>query len=204
MRLLVIDAALGPSIAAIVADDAILAEGAAEDAKLLAELIARLPLDGLDAVAVTVGPGSFTGLRASLSLAHGFAAARGIAMAPVTVAEALGEALPHRGGRALWVAIDSRRDRLFLDRGDGAAAVDLMALPDPSGPVAIAGDCARDVAAVLAARGRDVMLTDARHPRARDIARAALRRLSGEWPALDAVPLYVDPPAARLPDGAGA
>ena len=71
----------------------------------------------------------------------------------------------------------------------------------PEGGVALAGDAARAVAAWLAARGADVLLTDVREPRPRDIARAALRRLAGGLPALEAVPLYVDPPAVRLPGG---
>jgi tRNA threonylcarbamoyladenosine biosynthesis protein TsaB len=199
MRLLAIDAALGPAVAAIADDGHVAAEGTSQDAKGLAVVIAGLPLDGLDAVAVTVGPGSFTGLRAALALAQGFSLARGIQLIPVTVAEAIGEALPHLGGRTLWVAIDSRRDRLFLDQGQGMRAVALSDLPRPDRKIAIAGDAAREVAASLAATGADVMLTDVRHPRARDVARAAVRRLAGEWAALAAVPLYVDPPAARLP-----
>jgi len=51
------------------------------------------------------------------------------------VAEALAEAVPERGGRELWVAIDSRRDRVFPARGDGDFfPVALDALPWPEGP----------------------------------------------------------------------
>ena len=199
MRILAIDAALGPAVAGVVDEGATLAEAHGEDARTLADLVSGLPLDEVDVVAVTVGPGSFTGLRGALALAQGFSAARGIKLVPVTVAEALGEALPHRGGRALWVAIDSRRERLFLDAGTGMSAVSLAGLPRPVGPVLLAGDAAREVAAVLAARDADVSLSDVRHPRPRDVARAAERRLAGEWPPLAPLPLYVDPPAARVP-----
>lgn len=173
----------------------------------LAALVAEL-LDGagiepgsLVAVAVTVGPGSFTGLRAAISLAHGIAMAAGVALIPVTVAEALRAALPHLGHRALWVALDSRRARVFLDGGDGPAPYDLATLPVPSGPVAVAGDAAVAVAARWAVAGVDVMLSDARHPRPQDIARAALARRAGVLPALAPVPLYVDPPEARPATG---
>ena len=49
-------------------------------------------------------------------------------------------------------------------------SVALDALPRPTGPVAVAGDAAFEVAARLAARGADVMLTDARLPLARHVA----------------------------------
>ena len=63
----------------------------------------------------------------------------------------------------------------------------------------MAGDAAAAVAARLAARDADVMLTDARLPIARHVAVAAERRLRGELQPLPAQPLYVDPPEARLP-----
>ena len=71
----------------------------------------------------------------------------------------------------------------------------------PPGRIALAGDAAIAAAAVLAARGCDVQLTDARLPLARHVAQAARHRLEGRWPPLDPQPLYVDPPEAKLPAG---
>ena len=123
-------------------------------------------------------------------------------MVGVTVGEAMAEALPHLGERPLWVAIDSRRGRVFLERpGMPVGAYALDALPIPAHPVALAGDAAPAVAAALAARGVDVMLTDIRLPLVRHVALAAARRHRGELPALAAQPLYVDPPEAKLPRG---
>jgi tRNA threonylcarbamoyladenosine biosynthesis protein TsaB len=82
----------------------------------------------LDLVAVTVGPGSFTGIRAGLALAHGLALAAGVPVIGVTVGEALADSLPHLGERRLWVAIDSRRARVFLERDDQITAELLEAL----------------------------------------------------------------------------
>ncbi len=155
----------------------------------------------LGLVAVTVGPGSFTGLRAGLALAHGIALATGVPVIGVTIPEALADAFPHLGPRRLWTAIDSRRGRVFLDCGAGPEAQALDSLPAPTSPVAIAGDAALAVAARLAARGFDVMLTDARLPAGRHIAAVAERRHAGLLPPLPAQPLYVDPPEARLPAG---
>jgi hypothetical protein len=120
---------------------------------------------------------------------------------PVTVAEALADSLPRLGERALWTAIDSRRARVFIGAGGEWAAYALDALPEPDRPVALAGNAAAEVACALAARGCDVMLTDARVPMPRHIALVAARRLRGELPALAAQPLYIDPPEARLPAG---
>jgi len=208
MRILALNAALSQCNAAVVIDQALVAdrrvEGTRGQASLLPVLAAEvlrdaaIAPDALDAVAATVGPGSFTGIRACLALAHGLALGAGIPLIGVTVSEALASSLPHLGRRHLWVAIDNRRGRVFLDRGEGPLAVSLATLPRPDRPVAVAGDAAITVTAYLAARGTDVMLTDARQPASRHIAIVAERRLSGVIPPLAAQPLYVDPPAVRL------
>lgn len=211
MRILALDAALGRAAIAVVADGQIVAQrhtqGGRGQAAILAPMAAEVLAEAgiaataLDAVAVTIGPGSFTGLRAAIALAHGIAAAAGRPVVGVTVAEAMAEALPVLGGRALWVAIDSRRDRIFLDRGAGPEPTDPAALPLPQQRLAIAGDAAPAIAARLAAAGHDVMLTDLRFPPIRQVALVAARRLAGDLPPLDAQPLYVDAPEAKLPRG---
>lgn len=207
MRILVLDAALGRAGVAVVVGDAVVAAGKAEamhgQAQALAPMVvsalsaAGLPATALDLVAVTVGPGSFTGLRAALSVAQGIGLAAGRPVIGVTVAEALADALPLLGIRALWTAIDSRRGRVFLDRPGQLAAAELDALPVPDGPIAVAGDAAIGVAARLAAGGADVMLTDARRPQPRHIAAVAARRQAGSLPPLPIAPVYVDAPEAR-------
>ncbi len=151
---------------------------------------ARVTAQDLSGVVVTVGPGSFTGVRAALALGQGIAASAGLPVWGVTVGAAIRAALRTRaaGGRMVWVVVDSRRGRVFLDDGDGVAAISLSALPAPAGPIAVAGDAAIAVAARLAARAHDVQLLSVWWPGAAGIA-AAARGL--------AVPLYVDPPEAR-------
>src|SRR6202012_4099015 len=107
---------------------------------------AAMTAESLDLVAVTVGPGGFTGIRAGLALAHGIALAAGVPVVGVTVGEALAESLPFLADRQLWVAIDSRRGRVFLERGSTVMATPLDALPMPEGRVALAGDAAVTVA----------------------------------------------------------
>jgi len=210
MRLLALDAALARCSVAVVADGLVLAErqeaGGRGHGALLPPLVrATLQQAGwtataLDGVAVTVGPGSFTGLRAAIALAHGIALAAGCPAVGVTVAEALLAALPPLPGWTPGVAIDSRRGRVFLDRAGSIETVALDRLPAAGGRVAVAGDAAIEVVARLAARGDTVMLTDARLPLARHVATVGARRLRGELPPLPAQPRYIDPPEARLPE----
>jgi len=213
MRILVVDSALARCTAAVVQDGSVLAHrqvaatrGQASVLPVLVDEVLRetgLAAPQLDLIAATVGPGSFTGLRAGLALAHGIGLAAGVPVIGVTVGEALAEALPRLGRRTLWIAIGSGRGRVYLDRDGDIASFNLDALPLPGAgaAVAVAGDAAIPVGGFLAARGWDVMLTDARLPAARQVALVAARRLAGALPDLPAQPLYVDPPAVKLPAG---
>jgi tRNA threonylcarbamoyladenosine biosynthesis protein TsaB len=211
MLILALDSALANCSAGLVAEGVLRAgrQGpAGRGQAALLPVMAAAVLDeagiaatALDLIAVTVGPGSFTGIRAGLALAHGIALSAGVPIVGVTVGEALADALPHLGLRHLWSAIDSHRGRVFLERDGSVMACALDSLPPATGAVAVAGDAAIAVAARLAARGTDVMLTDAKLPTARHVAVVGARRLAGALPPLAAQPLYVDPPEARLPPG---
>ena len=154
----------------------------------------------IDLIAVTIGPGSFTGIRAGLALAHGIGLARGVAVMGVSVGEAMAFAFPHLGERSLWTVTPARREHVFLERDGRAVSIALESLPLPAAKVAIAGEAASRAAAVLAARGADVMLTDARFPPPGAIAEAAWTRWAKTGaPSHLALPLYVDPPEAKPP-----
>ncbi|HEY4251700.1 MAG TPA: tRNA (adenosine(37)-N6)-threonylcarbamoyltransferase complex dimerization subunit type 1 TsaB [Roseomonas sp.] len=219
MIILALDGALARCSAAVLADGVVLAaareDAARGQAALLPPMVdavlaqAGVAATALTAVAVGVGPGGFTGLRAALALAEGIALAAGLPLIGVTTGEALAEAIPaaRRRGRALWCVVDNRRGRVVLERfapgamvPDGPPeALEDIALPVPDGPVAIAGDAAAAVAARLAAQDRDVLLTDARLPDAAAVARVAAARFAGAILPRDAAPLYVEPPAVRAP-----
>ncbi len=211
MRILALDSALARCSAGIVIDGELVAARQQDAARghavllpaMAAEVLAEAGVVGsaLDFIAVTVGPGRFTGVRAGLALAHGIALPAGLPVVGVTVGEALADALPHLGGRAFWSAIDNRRGRVFIEHDGGVAAHPLEALPSPAGRIAVGGDAAIAVAAWLAARGADVMLTDARLPLARHVAMSGLARQLGTLPPRAAQPLYVDAPEAKLPAG---
>ena len=204
MRLLALDAALAQCSAALLQDVACLDLLTAGDSRAASGALPGLVQDLLrdhgpefDAVAVTVGPGSFTGLRGSIALAHGLALGRGVPVIGVSVPEALLERAGPQPG-LVWVAIDTRRaGRIFLARGQSIIAVPLDDLPLPPGPVTILGDAANQAAAVLRTRGAEAIASTIQSFTAIDTGRVSLRRLAGELPACEAQPLYIEPPLAR-------
>ncbi len=225
MRTLVLDSALTRRTAAVVVEDAVVAFRTATNKQGHDPILPVMALDvlneagvleggrnlgvigrsrgenDLDLIAVTVGPGSFTGIRAGLALAHGIGLALSVPVIGVTVGEAIADSFPHLGYRTLWVVTDSHRGHIFLERGGEIGSFAQDVLPAPAHGVAVAGTAALHIAARLAAGGANVMLTDARFPLARHIAHVAARRLAGTLPPREALPVYVDPPEARLPAG---
>lgn len=178
--------------------------------RMVADLLATRDLRARDlaAVAVAVGPGSFTGLRASLAFAEGLAAGTGIPVLGVTVAEALAVAARTTNAavqtQPLWCALDARNGRLFLHRGGAPEAWEIAQLDDPprpETPIALAGDAAEALGGRLQAGGVTVLITEARQPHAREVAIAGALRAAGLLPPLAARPLYIDPPRALLPPG---
>ena len=71
---------------------------------------AGLGFGELDAVAVGVGPGSFTGLRIGVSTARGLAAAHGLELRPVSSLAVLAESIE---GSLRLPLIDARRGEVF-------------------------------------------------------------------------------------------
>lgn len=207
MRILSLDSA-GPGCSAtLVTDGQVTAELRRKADRGQAALLATMARDclasggieatQLDLIAITVGPGSFTGIRGGIALAQGIALAAGIPVIGVTVGEALADSLPQIGGRQLWVATASRKDRVFLEIDGERLSVATTELPRVRQKLALAGSAAPDIASRLAAKGVDVMLTDARLPLGRHIAVIAECRFRGDIPPLAAEPLYIDPPEAR-------
>jgi tRNA threonylcarbamoyl adenosine modification protein YeaZ len=210
LRILAIDAAQRHASVTLVVDGVALAVRASAPDTGLAEMLAvwvgeclgegGVVPGALDAIGVTIGPGSFTGLRASIALAQGLGLAADVPVHGISMGEAFGAALPLLQ-RPLWVALTARRGRVFLERDGVATGFDDADLPQPAGPIALAGEQAGGVAARLAARGNDVMLTDARYCSGTAIAAALRRRVAAGLPMRPAMPLYVDPPEAKLPAG---
>jgi tRNA threonylcarbamoyladenosine biosynthesis protein TsaB len=169
--------------------------------------------DDLDAIAVTTGPGGFTGVRIGLATARGLALARGLPVIGITTFEVVAAAAEpaERAGRRVVAAIDSKRAAVFLQSFDPdlveagppaeVPAADLAAAL-PAGPLVLTGDATVQVARALAAAGRaDVTVAAAAGPAdaAQLAARAALRDPAAAGPA---EPVYLRPPDVT-PSGTG-
>ena len=91
---------------------------------------AQVGWDDIEAIAVGVGPGTFTGLRIGIATARALAHARGIAVRPVSSLAALAE--PLDAGRPRLPLIDARRGELFgaLYGPGGARWAPFVAAPD--------------------------------------------------------------------------
>jgi tRNA threonylcarbamoyladenosine biosynthesis protein TsaB len=159
----------------------------------------------LSAIAVNVGPGSFTGLRASIAFAQGLALGAGLPVVAVTIAEALREAITSdHETRSVWCALDARQGRIFLHRDGPPADWSVAQLSDPPFPaesLVLTGDAATALGAALADTPFSVTVTDAWRSHARLVAQAAAQRAAGRLAPLAATPLYIDPPRALLPRG---
>jgi tRNA threonylcarbamoyladenosine biosynthesis protein TsaB len=76
---------------------------------------ARLAVDDLEALAVAVGPGSFTGLRIGLGTVKGLAFARSLPIAAVPTLDAMAATLPFAALPVVPV-IGARRDEVYACR----------------------------------------------------------------------------------------
>jgi len=103
MTVLALDCAISGLAVAVVRDDVGLAErreeGRGQAAALLPAIAATLEEAGIERralslIAVTVGPGSFTGVRVGLAAARGLALALGVPLAGITTTAALLAAAP--------------------------------------------------------------------------------------------------------------
>ena len=179
---------------------------------MIQETMAEAGMDwaGIEAIATTVGPGSFTGVRLGLSAARGLALACGQPVVALTAFDALAAGLVP-DGRPVAVAIDSRRGPVFAQRFDP----DLRALGDPAqiepdemaawlgaGPWRIAGDGVANLAGESFAA--DIELeAQIRRIRSSDVARAAAARVAAGLRRLPAHPLYLRAPDVSLPKPRG-
>jgi len=180
---------------------------------------AGLSVRDLGGVAVSLGPGSFTGLRVGVSFAKGLAYAAGFPIVGVPTLPALASAAEVEE-EVVATCLDARRGEVYLalyDRRTGSPVetVSPIALdPDAAGRrileesnrgrMAVVGDAAERYPAsfrALAESGVRLVSLKESPPRGGVIAcRAETRIRAGERPdPASVLPLYVRPPLARPP-----
>lgn len=170
---------------------------------LLAE--AGITLAAVARLAVTTGPGRFTGLRAGLAFMRGLSLACALPIVGVTTLAAIA-ARREAGDHELQLAvIDSKRAesffQLFDAQGDALGAP-FAATPEalpahlpPAARVVVVGELASRVAASLSASGYVARAVE-RCVDAGDVARLAAAQAPTATPP---APLYIHPPATTAP-----
>lgn len=225
MRILAIDTALGACSACVLDSGETIplaGEQIAMDrghAEALMPMIERVmaAVDGgfssLDRVAVTIGPGSYTGLRVGVAAARAIAFAAEIpAVGVTTLAATAAPLIGRETGRVIAAALDARHGQVWFQalNGQGRPLVSIRQVSHRdaaraigAGPVSLVGSAAAAIANEAWAIGLDALVIDER--KAPDIAWVARLGLIADPQSAPPRPLYLKAPEttpqdrARLP-----
>lgn len=199
--LLAIDTSSGTSVAVVDDSGRVLAERTETDTMRHAEVVGRLIVESLtaagadpsdiEAVAVGMGPGPFTGLRVGIAAARAFAFGRGVPTIPVVSHDAIAlAALRHGRAEGFLVVTDARRRELYWSAYGG--------LDEQGLPVRLDGP---GLAKPPALPFPELPRLEAESVSAGELgAVAALARAAGRPPASDE-PLYLRSPDVTLSSG---
>jgi tRNA threonylcarbamoyladenosine biosynthesis protein TsaB len=214
MRVLAIDTATEACSVALLSGDELIGryqELGKSHAQLILGMVdavlaeAEVSLSLLDGVAVSIGPGAFTGVRISVAVAQGLAFGADLRVVPVTTLEALAFQAMRRGATRVLACLDARMGEVYWgcfsadpERGLTPAGALRVGPPDsvlpPVGAYRGIGRGFSAYPALAALPGVELHAKDSRAlPNAREFALlGALRLAAGEGldPA-DISPLYV-------------
>ena len=221
MTLLGFDTATTACSAALWADGAVVAhrcsEAGGRHAETLVPMLRNVAAEGgttlaaVDAFAVTVGPGSFTGIRIGLATARGLALAGKRPLIGLSTLEVLAAGVPatERDGPVL-AALDAGRGRLYVQLFDRSLAplsepeaLTAEALPGfvaaaNGAPLIVAGTGQEVALAALAPAMEARAATGSPTPDARVLVRcAAARAEDGDEAAAPVRPLYLREAGAK-------
>jgi tRNA threonylcarbamoyladenosine biosynthesis protein TsaB len=225
MKILALDTALGACSAAILDGDSLLSRrferrmrGHAEALVPMVETVRRevgLAYGDLDLMAVTIGPGTFTGLRIGLATARGLSLAAGVPLLGVTTLQAIAAGARHSSpeGEDILVALDARRGQVYVQLFAAGSPCDAAPVGSPAAlapeaaaallrdrPTAVVGSGADLVASAAVAADRTLRCGETEiEPDAAVIARLAALHGPLTADAAPPAPLYLRPPDAKLP-----
>jgi len=221
MKILAVDTALGACSAVVLDDELVCAQdlvvmkrGHAEALAPMVQVLmkrANLCFAELNRLAVTTGPGTFTGQRVGLAFMRGLRLALKRPLIGVTTLEAMAAAAMNQTQAPFGATLhDAKRGEVYAGlyaRSEAVLEPALLPLDDALArirssvgmdgkPVAFAGTAAESACAHYIESGGHGRVTAIRHPDALWVARLALYAPdTGEAPR----PLYLRPPDARLP-----
>jgi tRNA threonylcarbamoyladenosine biosynthesis protein TsaB len=204
--------------------EVVLPAGTQASATLLASIASLFPPGGpapseVECLAVSAGPGSFTGLRVGMAAAKGFCFGWGIPLVRVSTLKALASRFPGEG-RTVCPVLDARKREVYaaffrwegrtLARCTPDMALHPDAVPDraPEGEILLCGDALGPYGAMFRERlGNRAALVDGPEglPRAAAVGllgEAAFRGGAAEEPR-SAIPGYLRPSEAELSRGPG-
>lgn len=207
--MLAVDTALGACSVTVLSSEKVMAHAFEEMARGHAERLAPMVEETmaaagigfaeLDRLAVTVGPGTFTGQRVGLAFMRGLRIALKKPLTGVNTLEAMAAASLAPRAAAIH---DAKRDEAYLslwDRGETVQQPEVLPFADAIEKIRAFGPCAltgTGAPAAAASLGTQFTLTNILQPDALWVARLALMRpVSNNAPA----PLYLRAPDAKLP-----
>ena len=207
--ILAVDTALGACSVAVLDGDQILAhrfeEMARGHAEALAPMVeetmrkAGIEFAALDRLAVTTGPGTFTGQRVGLAFMRGLKVALKKVLIGVTTLEAMAFATGVERAAAIH---DAKRDEAYLllwDKREVVLSPTVMPLQEALARLRAFGPCLLcGTGAPIAkeALGEEYPLSEIRQPDALWVGKLAMLRPASDTPP---APLYLRAPDAKLP-----
>jgi tRNA threonylcarbamoyladenosine biosynthesis protein TsaB len=161
----------------------------------------------IGAIVVSIGPGSFTGIRVGVSAARGLALALNIPAQGVTTLSAIAEeARTTWPARRIVASIDAKRDEIYVEdhAPDGAIVRGPVIVAVNDAPALLAGDrpvLAGSGSAVISAGADPAGIDQAGGAATADIAVYARLAAAGRTFNSPPKPLYLRGPDARPQDG---
>lgn len=223
MKILAVDTCVNSCSVALVADSKTAAEiqdnrQSTQAEKLvpyIEEVLDRtgFKYDDLDFLAVTIGPGSFTGVRIGLAAVKGIALAINKKIIGANTLETLAWQIRNQAGnRKIISVINAMRGQVYIQKFSFSTESqkfnhenqpelvdikDIASLIKPEGTI-ICSNCPEIISDAI--NGNNIEITGKILPFASDIAYLAEYKISsGEVPSDDPLPLYIRKPDAKLP-----